>query len=207
MNFHVMEFLRHAVAHYGYWAVAAMLLIENIGVPVPGETTLLMASFLAYSERDLQLSWIIVVGTLVTALGGSLGFALGCWWGRPLLAPYQSAFRIRSQALARGERLFSRFGATTIFFARFVFGLRIVAGPLAGVLRMPPRKFLIWNFLGAAVWVSAVSSAGYLFGQHWHRLERAIKRFDIAVVILVLLAAAWWWRRARMNHAPGHHQS
>jgi membrane protein DedA with SNARE-associated domain len=197
MNHSISEILRSAVVHYGYWAIAAALLLENTGIPLPGETILLFASFLAYSEHDLQLSWIIVVATLVTTVGGGLGFALGYHGGRPLLARYQRTFRISQATLERGENLFSRFGGVTVFLARFVFGMRLLAGPLAGVLHMPWRKFLLWNFLGAAAWVTVISSAGYLFGRHWGRVEHILKRFDIAAVILALLALAYWWRRRR----------
>jgi len=207
MTHSILDLLRSAVVHYGYWAVAGALLLENAGIPLPGETILLLASFLAYSEHDLQLSWIIVVATAVTTLGGSLGFALGYHGGRPLLERYRVLFRIQDQTLARGERLFERYGSVAIFFARFVFGMRILAGPMAGVLRMPWRKFLIFNFLGAAVWVTAISSAGYLFGRHWGRLERVLKRFDIAVVIVVLLAVAFWWWRSRSQNGTGHLRS
>jgi membrane-associated protein len=198
MTHSILEVLRTAVVHYGYWAVAAALLLENAGVPVPGETVLLLASFLAYSQRDLRLSWIVVVGTIAATLGDNLGFALGYHGGRPLLERYQSVFRIRRKTLARGEKLFARFGAITVFFARFVFGLRIIAGPLAGVLRMPWRKFLVSNFLGAVVWVTAISGAGYLFGRHWERLQRNLRSFDLGLAALVLAAAAfWWWRNRR----------
>jgi membrane protein DedA with SNARE-associated domain len=173
-------------------------MLENIGMPVPGEMVLLIASFSAFSQRELQLSWIIVVATVVTTIGGSLGFALGHLGGRPLLENYQRLFRISPSTLTRGESLFAHYGEVTIFFARFVFGLRVVAGPLAGVLRMPWRSFLIFNFLGAAAWVSVIASAGYLFGQHLNRLERALRRFDLALLILVVLVAAiWWWRGRR----------
>ena len=84
------------------------------------------------------------------------------------------------------KNLFARYGAVTIFFARFVFGMRIIAGPLAGVLRMPWRRFAVFNFLGAGVWVTIISGAGYLFGQHLGRLERDIRRFDVVAAILVL---------------------
>jgi membrane protein DedA with SNARE-associated domain len=198
MTHSIFEILRNAVVHYGYWAVAAALLAENAGVPVPGETVLLLASFLAYSEHDLLIGWIILVGTIAATLGDNFGYALGHYGGRPLLARYQNFFRIQDKTLARGEAMFARYGAVAIFFARFVFGMRIIAGPMAGVLRMHWRKFAIFNFLGAALWVTAISGAGYLFGQHWHRLERDIKRFNVVVVILVLLALAFlWWRERR----------
>ena len=204
MNHSILDLLRNAVADYGYWAVGAALLLENAGVPAPGETILLLASFLAYSQHDLQLGWIIVVATMAATLGDNLGFALGYYGGRPLLGRYQSIFRVRASTLKRGERLFARYGAVTVFFARFIFGMRIVAGPMAGVLRMPWRRFLVFNFLGAAVWVTVISGAGYLFGQHWHRLERAIKRLDIAAITFVLAVMVWlWWRNRRGKAASG----
>jgi membrane protein DedA with SNARE-associated domain len=200
MTHSILDLLRNAVVHYGYWAVGAVLLLENAGVPLPGETILLLASFLAYSEHDLKLSWLIVVATLAATLGDNLGFALGHYGGRPLLARYQSIFRIQDKTLAQGERLFARYGAVTVFFARFIFGMRIIAGPMAGVLRMHWRKFALFNFLGAALWVTAISGVGYLFGQHWGRLERDLKRFDVVVAIVVLLVAALlWWRGRRQN--------
>ncbi len=200
MNHSILDVLRNAVVQYGYWAVAGALLLENAGVPIPGETILLLASFLAYSEHDLQLRWIIVIATIAATLGDNLGFALGYYGGRPLLARYQSLFRIQDKTVTRGEGLFARYGAATVFFARFVFGMRILAGPMAGTLRMAWRKFLLFNFLGAAVWVTAISLVGYLFGRHWERLERAVKRFDMGLAVLVLLAAVfWWWRSRREN--------
>jgi membrane protein DedA with SNARE-associated domain len=197
MTHSLLDILRNALAHYGYWALAAILLLENAGVPLPGETVLLLASFLAYSQHELQLSWIIAVATLAATLGDNLGFALGHYGGRPVLDRYQSIFRIPPATLTRGENLFARYGAATIFFARFVFGMRIIAGPLAGVLRMPWRKFLIFNFLGAALWVSVIASVGYLFGRHWDRLEQILKRFDILAVILLIVIAFYLWQRNR----------
>jgi membrane protein DedA with SNARE-associated domain len=198
MTHSIFEFLRNAVVHYGYWAVAAALLIENAGVPVPGETVLLLASFLAYSEHDLRLPWIIVVATVAATVGDNLGFALGHYGGRPLLARYQAAFRIQDQTMARGESLFERYGAVTIFFSRFIFGIRIIAGPTAGVLRMSWKKFAVFNLLGAGLWVTVISGAGYLFGQHWGRLVRVVQRFDIAVAIVAVLVVAFIvWRKRR----------
>jgi membrane-associated protein len=201
----ILDLLRNAVVHYGYWAVGAALLLENAGVPVPGETILLLASFLAYSEHELRLPWIILVGTIAATVGDNLGFALGYYGGRPLLARYQAFFRIQQKTLTRGEELFARYGAVTVFFARFVFGMRIITGPIAGVLRMSWRKFTIFNFLGAALWVMVISGAGYLFGRHWERLARDIKRIDTLAAILLLLAVAflWWRSRRKKSGASG----
>ncbi|HKF01344.1 MAG TPA: DedA family protein [Candidatus Sulfotelmatobacter sp.] len=200
----IFDFLRDAVVHYGYWAVGAALLLENTGIPVPGETILLLASFLAYSQEELQLSWIIAIGIVAATIGDNLGFVAGYYGGRPMLERYQNIFRIKSATLLRGEKLFARYGAATVFFARFVFGMRIVAGPMAGVLRMPWKKFLIFNFLGAALWVSVISCAGFLFGRHWDRLEDAIKRLDLAVAIgaVVAVGGLWWWNRRKRKSAP-----
>lgn len=200
----IFDFLRDAVVHYGYWAVGAALLLENTGIPVPGETILLLASFLAYSQNELHLSWIIAIGIVAATIGDNLGFVAGYYGGRRLLDRYQNIFRIKSATLLRGEQLFARYGAATVFFARFVFGMRVIAGPMAGVLRMPWKKFLIFNFLGAALWVSVISTAGYLFGRHWDRLENAIKRLDLAVAIgaVAAMVVLWWWNRRKARAAP-----
>jgi membrane protein DedA with SNARE-associated domain len=202
MSHHILDLLRGLLVQYGYWAVAVALLLENAGIPVPGETILLLASFLAFSEHALELRWIIVVGTIAATLGDNLGFALGYYGGRPLLERYQSFFRIRAANLAHGERIFASYGPVTVFFARFVFGMRIIAGPLAGVLRMPWRKFLLFNFLGAVLWVTVIAGAGYLFGRHWQRLVHDLKVFDIVVLVVVVLGIGFlWWRTRRETNS------
>ena len=202
MGHALFDFLRTFIADYGYWAVALALLCENAGIPVPGETTLLLASFLAYSEHRIHLGWIIVVATCAATLGDNLGYAIGYYGGRPLLERYQSVFLIPPATLKRGEELFARYGAPAIFFARFVFGMRVFAGPLAGVLRMRWRIFTLFNFLGAAVWVTFIAGAGYLFGQHWRSLLRALQRFNIVVLIVAVAAILFLWWRSRRQPPP-----
>jgi membrane protein DedA with SNARE-associated domain len=202
MDHTIFHSLRTFVADYGYWAVALALLCENAGIPVPGETTLLLASFLAYSEHRLHLGWIIVVATCAATLGDNLGYAIGYFGGRPLLDRYQNILRIPQRTLKNGEALFERYGAAAIFFARFVVGMRVFAGPLAGVLRMRWRAFVVFNFLGAAVWVSVIASAGYLFGRHWRDLVRAMQRFNIAALIVALMVILFLWWRYRRTRPP-----
>src|SRR5438067_9622292 len=199
MASHFFELLRLYFREYGYWTVAIVLLLENAGIPVPGETALLFAGFLAFSEHQLQLRYIILLGIVAATLGDNLGYYLGLRGGRPLLMRYRRLFRIRQSTIEKGEEVFRRHGAVTIFFARFIFGMRIIAGPLAGALRMPWKTFLLFNFLGAAVWVTVIASAGFAFGTQWDRLLIILDRINvIAVVASALLSLSFWIRyRAR----------
>ena len=197
MGQHLFGLLREYLAHYGYWAVAAALLLENSGVPVPGETMLLLASFLAYSEHRLRLPYIIMVGVCAATIGDNLGFLLGHYGGKQLLEHYRKVPRVY-RAITRGESLIQRYGSFAIFIARFIAGMRIIAGPLAGVLHMPWRKFVVFNLLGAAVWVTVISSIGYFFGRHWDELAKIMKGFNLAVFLAaVLIALFFWWRQRR----------
>ncbi len=197
MTHPIFDLLRGALVHYGYWAVAGALLLENAGLPVPGETVLLLASFLAYSEHELRFPLIILVGTIATTVGGQVGYALGRYGGRPLIERYSHIFHIRAEAVARGDRLFERRGAATVFLARFIFGMRVLASLIAGALHMPWRKFELFNFLGALAWVTTICSVGYLFGGHWSRLVHDVRRFDLAILVLAALGGVWWWWRGR----------
>jgi membrane protein DedA with SNARE-associated domain len=201
MHHITFDWLRAFIANYGYWAVALALLAESAGLPVPGEITLLVASVIAYSEHRLHLGWIIVAGTAAATLGGIVGYAVGHYGGRPLLDRYQALLRIKPATLQRGEEIFQRYGAIAIFLSRFIFGMRVLAGPLAGVLRMRWQSFAIYNFLGAAAWVTVISGAGFLFGQHWHELLHAMQRFNIAVAIVAVAGVLFLWWTRRRNQA------
>jgi membrane protein DedA with SNARE-associated domain len=202
MGHHIFELLRDFFHDYGYWTVAIALLLENAGIPVPGETILLFASFLAYSERELHLPIIIIVATAACTIGDNLGYLIGRRGGRRLLARYQHIFRIRDKTIARGERLFARYGSLTIFFARFVFGMRIIAGPLAGVLHMEWKRFVLFNFLGAVVWVTVITVVGYFFGSQWDALLRVMHRINLGIAAAVgVVALLFWWRHRRRRQS------
>ena len=132
MDHTIFHSLRTFVADYGYWGVALALLCENAGIPVPGETTLLLASFLAYSEHRLHLGWIIVVATCAATLGDNLGYAIGYFGGRPLLDRYQNIFRIPQRTLKNGEALFERYGPGCHFLRPFCRRHAGVCGAIGG---------------------------------------------------------------------------
>jgi membrane protein DedA with SNARE-associated domain len=195
---HIFGVLREYLVHYGYWTVAAVLLLENAGVPVPGETILLAAAFLAHSDRHLRVPYLILVGTCAATFGDNLGYAIGHYGGRRVLERYREFFHISREHVARGERLFARYGAPTILFARFVFGMRVIAGPLAGVLRMHWKKFAVFNAVGAALWVSTITMLGYLAGHHRARVVRFLREADYAILaVIVVVALYFWWRHRK----------
>ena len=195
------ELLRQYFETWGYWTVVAALLLENAGVPVPGETILLFASFLAYSEQNLRLPYIILVGIVACTVGDNIGYAVGRRGGRRLLERYKKVFRIPDRTILRGERLFARHGHVTIFFARFIFGMRIIAGPLAGVLCMPWKQFAVFNFLGAITWVSVIASIGYFFGSEWDDLVRVARRVNLGILIFFAVVVLYLWLRHRVRAA------
>lgn len=192
-----VEVLRNFFEQYGYWTVFFALLLENAGVPVPGETVLLYASFLAFDEQELKLRYIILFGIAAATLGDNIGYWIGRKGGRPLLDRYMHMFRIPASVIQKGEALFAKRGPLAIFFARFVFGMRIVAGPVAGVLKMDWRKFTLFNFLGAALWVTVISFVGYEFGEEWEVLVRVMGRVNLVIGIVALWVAYMVWRAYR----------
>ena len=194
-----LELLRGFFDQYGYWTVFVALLLENAGIPVPGETVLLFASFLAFDEQELRLRYIILVGIAAATIGDNIGYWIGRKGGRPLLERYTHLFRIPMSVIEKGERVFAKHGSVTIFFARFVFGMRIIAGPMAGVLRMDWKKFSFFNFLGAALWVTVISVVGYKFGEEWEDLVHVMGRVNLVIGIIALWIAYMIWRAYRIR--------
>jgi membrane protein DedA with SNARE-associated domain len=141
MNHWVITHLNYFFEHYGYWTVFFGILLENAGIPLPGETILIVASVLARTKHELSIADVAVIAVLAAITGDNLGFALGRYGGRPLLDRYRHVFHIEKETVRKAESLFTRRGGMAVFFARFITGLRVVAGPMAGALRMHPSLF------------------------------------------------------------------
>ncbi|HXZ80229.1 MAG TPA: DedA family protein [Terriglobales bacterium] len=202
----ILQVLKQWLTDWGYWAIAGALLLENAGLPLPGETILILASVLAY-KSELKLPIIMLVGTVAATLGDNIGYWIGREGGRPLLEKWKNFFRVREEHIQRGEELLEKHGPVAIFFARFVAGARIVAGPLAGVLRMHWPRFALFNFLGAVVWVSVISSLGYAFGSQADRLIVLLKRVDLLVLLGVVAVSLVMWLRSRRQRQMAERRS
>jgi membrane protein DedA with SNARE-associated domain len=166
----------------GYPLLAVFVAAESAGALVPGETSLIVAGALAGSGR-LSLPLVIAVAASAAIVGDNIGYQIGRRGLRRLLdRPGR-----RRAAIERGEAFFRRHGAATVFFGRWLPGLRVAASWLAGANRMPWRRFLLWNSLGGISWAATVGSAAYLLGRTASGWLAAIGLVGVAIVVLVEL--------------------
>lgn len=179
-----------------YVVVGSIIGLESMGVPLPGEIILVSAS-VAASQGVVHPVLLAMIAACGAILGDSLGFALGRHFGRSLLEwlGRRAPRHFGPRPMAQAERAFARWGAWAVCGGRFVALLRILAGPLAGVLGMPYRKFLIANAAGSILWASVVTTVGYTFGVvagHW--LSR-ISYVALAVTLVGGTLITWYARR------------
>src|ERR671933_1929054 len=158
-----LALLFHVPANLGYVALAGLVGGETMGVPLPGETALIAAGILA-SEGHLEIELVIVVAAAAAILGDNVGFWIGRRGGRKLLELPGPLAHHRARVLERGEEIFRRHGAKTVFFGRWFSGLRIASAWLAGVNRMPWGTFLVYNALGGVPWAGRVGLLAYWGG-------------------------------------------
>jgi membrane protein DedA with SNARE-associated domain len=173
--------LAQAIAHYGYFALGAAVLAENLGLPVPGETVVFVASAgAAAGQLNVVVVWFVTVCAAV--IGDNLGFALGHFGGKPLFLRFGPRFGVSHEDYEMTERFFDRFGGPAVMVARFIPVVRVVAAIAAGASGMRWQRFLPWQAIGACLWASYAVAVGY-FG------NRAL---GLAKPMLVEEFGKWW---------------
>jgi membrane protein DedA with SNARE-associated domain len=177
------------ISHYGYAAVAVVVGLESMGVPLPGETTLVLSAVYAASHPDLHIAGVIGAAALGAIVGDNVGYWLGREFGYPLLLRYGRYVGLTETRIKLGQYLFLRHGGKVVFFGRFVAVLRVLAAFLAGVNRMEWKTFLVANAAGGALWSLVYGLGAYLFGSALFHTARPV---TIALVIggfvIVILA-------------------
>lgn len=171
-----------------YLVVAFVIGIESLGIPLPGEIILVSAALLA-SHHTLEISpvWVGVAATLGAVIGDTIGYSIGRRYGMSLFERLAKRFpgHFGTGHVALAKQLFTRWGVWAVFFGRFIALLRILAGPLAGALRMKYAKFLAANALGGLCWAGGTTAVVYFLGL---AAERWLSRFSwVALVIAVII--------------------
>lgn len=187
-------------AHYGYFVIVAGVLLENAGIPAPGHTVLLAGAFLA-QRGDLSILWVAVCACVAAIVGDNIGFAIGRAKGHDLLEHHRRLFtRSRERRVCE---FFERHGTKTVVVGRFVAGLQSVVPIIAGTMRMPWQRFLVWNVLGAVAWAALYSTIGYLAGSSLDAIDHWMGGIGIAIAaVIVLGGVGWWlWHRHRRREA------
>jgi membrane protein DedA with SNARE-associated domain len=187
--------LEPTLNHYGYLAVAGFVLLEDFGVPVPGETILILGAVYAGTGR-LNIWLVAILGFVAAVAGDNIGFAIGHFGGRALALRYGRYIFLTKERLDKATDFFERRGGWIIIVARFIEGLRQANGIIAGISGLHWAKFLAFNMIGAALWVGVWTSVGYFAGDNITSIYDAISHYTLFVVIgLVVVILAWIGRR------------
>jgi len=193
--------MNHYLASYGLWALFLLIAMESSGIPVPGEAALIAAAVLA--SRHTMVIWqVVVVAALAAIIGDNIGYWIGRKGGRAVILRWRFTRAAAERALPPSERFFKRHGAKTVFFARFVTGLRVTAAWMAGITHMRWRTFLAWNALGGVLWAFGYGLLAFFFGK---ALVNAISTYGLYAGIVVVVVAAvgiggfHYWKRRRLQ--------
>jgi membrane protein DedA with SNARE-associated domain len=188
-------FLSNLVGTYGYWLIFALVGVESIGIPVPGESTLLAAAVYAGSTHRLSITLVIVLAIAGAIVGDNIGFLIGQAGGYRFLRRYGGIIRLDEHRLKLGQYLVARYGTRMVFFGRFIAVLRIFAAFLAGTNGMPWRRFALANAAACIVWASVMGMLGFQLGASF------TGPFGIVALLIAALIAAFGILLLRRNTA------
>jgi membrane protein DedA with SNARE-associated domain len=201
----VLHSLEPTLNQFGYLAVVGLVLIEDFGVPVPGETVLILAAVYAGTGR-LNVVLVGLLGFLGAVVGDNIGFAIGHIGGRRLIARYGRYIFLTPERINRATGFFERHGGWIIIVARFIEGLRQANGIIAGISGIHWAKFLAFNAIGAALWVTVWTCVGYFSGNHINTIYHTATRYStyVAIAFGVLLVAYIARRVVRVRRGRSH---
>lgn len=201
----VLEELAPLLDRYGYFAIAGTLVLENAGLPLPGEMILVAGAVYAGSGR-LDLGVVAVTAFIAAIVGDNIGYLVGRFAGRALVLRYGAYVLLTPERFEAVHRLFERHGGAIVVVARFVEGLRQFNGVVAGTSGMRWGRFFAFNAVGAGLWVLVWVVIGSFAGEHVAEVYRQIRRYQpllLLVTVVVVLAAllVWRWKQRRASAA------
>jgi membrane protein DedA with SNARE-associated domain len=183
------------ISHYGYAAVAVVVGLESMGLPLPGETTLVLSAVYAATYSDLNIAGVIGAAALGAIVGDNVGYWIGREFGYPLLLRYGRYVGLSETRIKLGQYLFLRHGGKVVFFGRFIAVLRVLAAFLAGVNRMEWASFLAANAAGGVLWAFVYGFGAYMFGAALFHAARPVT-IALAIGALVIIIVAMRYVRS-----------
>jgi membrane protein DedA with SNARE-associated domain len=196
----IVDSVEPFVRSYGVAAVTVIVTLEALGAPLPGETVLIFAAILA-GRGDMSLPALLIFAWMGAVLGDNIGYAIGKKLGRPAVSRYGARIGLNPARFAAVERVFARFGAATVAFARFINILRQLNGIVAGILGMEWRRFLLFNALGGAAWVVLWVLGTFYLSEHIASITWLVHRLGVlgavTFALFVALALLLWRRGGR----------
>jgi membrane protein DedA with SNARE-associated domain len=194
--------LSGTLQHYGLWAIGLLITLEDFGIPVPGETILIAGAIFAGAGR-INVVALGAVAFVAAVIGDNIGFAIGHFGGRALALRFGKYVFLTAERLDKAEAFFDRRGSIVITFARFVEGLRQANGIIAGITGMHWLRFVIFNAIGAALWVGTWITIGYFAGNNITTVYHYITLYSYYVLagLVVLIVGYIVWRRRRRRRA------
>jgi len=183
------------------YLLPAIIGLESMGIPSPGETALVLAAILA-SQGKLEIWLVILIGVASAIVGDNLGYLLGRRFGREVLIAPGPLRAHRVKAIATGDRFFERHGPKAVFIARWIALVRFAAAWLAGINKMRFREFFFWNALGGITWGIAYGLAGYFGGQAAGKLVSRVGLVGAAILVALTLFG-YVYVKVREHHRAG----
>jgi membrane protein DedA with SNARE-associated domain len=191
------DHMAHLIATYGYFAIGAIIALESMGLPLPGESVLALSALYA-AHHNHSIVGVVVSAVVGAVLGDNVGYWIGREFGYRLLLRYGGHVGLTASKIKLGQYLFLRHGGKVVFFGRFVAILRMLAAVLAGVNRMDWGRFLLANTAGAILWASGVGFGAYIFGR---AVTHVTGPLSIALVLVGLAIIVVGLRFVRAHEA------
>ena len=188
--------LQQLIQVYGLWVLFGIVMLECLGIPVPGETALVATALYAGSTHHFSVTLVVIVAAAAAILGDNIGYLIGRSVGIPLIVRYGRYVRLNEPRLKVGQYLFLQHGGKIVFFGRFIAILRTYSALLAGVNLMPWLHFLVMNALGGICWASVFGFGAYFLGDHFTRIASPVA-FALFVGAVILVGGGMYFFR---NH-------
>lgn len=182
MHIHIQSFIQH----YGYFGVFFILVMENIGIPFPAETTLTVSG-IEWTHHVFRLLPLLLSAAIGNIIGSTVAYFIGRLLGRPVIVRYGRFVGITHERLDKANELFARFESPVVLFGKFVAGVRVVIPYLAGINKMPFAVFSAYNAVSAFMWAAFFILVGKYIGNEWTRYHAFIQRYLIPILIVLAL--------------------